>query len=112
MAEAIDDPVEIPPAEAVALGFGDRRPAAVLVADRRNGHGHRPTRWAPLPLVAEDEAPPDVEVAIEPEMLVERASGFRVGASERERIALDGRGVAGRGVLERTKVGADDAEPA
>ena len=39
--EPVDDPVEVPLAQAVALGLGQRRPAAVLVADRRDRRRRR-----------------------------------------------------------------------
>src|SRR5258705_6697412 len=71
-AETVDDPVEVALAQALALGFRHRRPAAMLVADRRQVDRYRPTGWPILAFVAEDEAPPDIEVAVEPEMLVER----------------------------------------
>ena len=94
-AEAVDDPVEVALAQAVALGLGERGPAAVLVPGRRDRDRDRAPRRALLALVAEDEAPPDVEVAVEAEALVERAARGRVGAAERDRVALDRGDVAG-----------------
>ena len=71
-----------------------------------------PAGRAPLPLVAQDEAPPDVEVAVEAEPLVERAALGGVGAPERLEVALDGVDVAGRRVLEVAQVGRRDAPAA
>ena len=65
---------------------------------------HGPTRRSPLTLVTEDEAPPDVEIAIEAEPLVERPSVGGVLAPEGLQIALDRVDVAGRGVAEVAQV--------
>ena len=54
---------------------------------------------------AQDEAPPDIEVAIEAEPLVQRAALPEVGAPERHRVALHRVRVAGRSVLEPAQVG-------
>ena len=111
--EAVDDPVEIALALAVALVVGDARVAAVRVADdRQPGKADGTARRAPLPFVAQHKAPPDVEVPIEPEPLVERPTLDEVGAAEGLEIALDGVDVARRRVLELAQVRRDDPPPA
>ena len=77
----------------------------MLVAlDRQAVETDRASRRAPLPFVAQDEAPPDVEVAVEPEALVERSALAAVGPPERLAVALDGVDVPGRRVLELAQV--------
>src|SRR5689334_18773014 len=83
--EAVDDPIEVALALPVAFLLGQARPAAMLVLDRGQLDGDRPTGRAPLPFVAQDEAPPDVEVAVEAELLVEWPAIGDVGAAERQR---------------------------
>ena len=83
----------------------------MLVADCRDRDRDRSPRPPPLPLVAEDQAPPDVEIAVEAEPLVDRASGGSVGAAKGDRIALDRGDVARSGVLEVTEVRTADPEP-
>ena len=78
----------------------------MLVTDRRKpGHADRASWGPPLPFVAQDEAPPDVEVPIEAETLVEGAAADDVLAPEREEISLDGVDVTRRRILERAQVG-------
>ena len=111
--EPVDDPVEVALGLPVALVVGQARPAAMLVAfDRQTVEPDGPAGRAPLPFVAKDEAPPDVEVAIEAEPLVERAAVGGVGATERLEIALDGVDIAGRCVVEMAQVGGRDAPSA
>ena len=110
-AEAVDDPVEVALAQPVALGLGQARVAAMLVAHapaaRRRATARR-DRLVVL-VVAQDEAPPDVEVAVEAEALVERTARDGVRAAERQQVALDRVDVAGRRVLEPAQVVRDDA---
>jgi hypothetical protein len=80
----------------------------MLVADRRQVDGDRPTRWLLLALIAKDEAPPDVEVAVEPEAFVERATGRRVLPPERQGVAFDGVDVTGGRIVKAPKVVGDD----
>src|SRR5439155_2991909 len=105
-------PVEVPFAEAISLGFRQRRPATMLVTRRRNRDGDGATGNAFLPFVAEDQAPPDVEVAVEPEPFVDRTARRGVATPEREHVALDRGDVARRCLLELAEVVADDPEPA
>ena len=94
MAEAVDDPIEVALAEPVALRLRDRRPTAMLTADGRDLDGHGPARSALLAFIAQDEAPPHVEVPVEAEPLVERAAGRGIGSAEGDRVAADCRHVA------------------
>src|ERR1700741_5175801 len=82
----------------------------MLVARRRDLDRNGPARRPPLPLVAEDEAPPQVEVPVEAEMLVDRAPLGRVSAPERDRVALDRGDVAGARLFEPAQIGASDPE--
>src|ERR1700741_2720473 len=84
----------------------------MLVARRRDLDRDGPARRPPLPLVAEDEAPPEVEVPVEAEMLVDRAPLGRVSAPELNRIALDAGAVAGACLLEPAQIGASHPEAA
>ena len=61
----------------------------MLVALSRQLDRDRPPWRSLLALVAEDEAPPDVEVAVEAEPLVQRAALGEFCATERHRVALD-----------------------
>ena len=72
--ESIDDPVEVALRLAVALVVGKARPAAVLVAlERQPVDADGASRLLVIVgAVAQHEAPPDVEVAVEPEPLIER----------------------------------------
>ncbi len=66
----------------------------------------------PLPLVAQHEAPPDVEIPVEPEPLVEWPARGGIGASECHQVALDGVDVAGGRFGEGAQVVRHDAPPA
>ena len=84
--EPVDDPVEVPLRLSVTLVVGQARPAAVLVSDERQvrERDRAAGGGGPLPFgIAQDEAPPDVEVAVEAEALVERAGCHVVRAPER-----------------------------
>ena len=108
--EPVDDPVEVPLGLPGPLLLREAFPAAVLVADRRDvGDADRAPRPVPLPGIAQHEAPPDVEVPIEPEPFVERPALSGVVPTEREQVALDGVDVAWRRILERPQVGRRDA---
>ena len=61
-------------------------------------------RRRPLPLVTEDEAPPDVEVAVEAETFVERATRREVLPPERQAVGLDRVDLTRRRVLEVAQV--------
>ena len=78
-------------------------------ANRPTGHGVVRLVLAP---VAEHEAPPDVEVAVEDEVLVQGAAGRVVGPAEGHGIALDRVHVdhARRGVAEPPEIVGHDAE--
>ena len=123
---SLEHAVEVPLRQPLAVRLGHRRPAAVVVAgDVEAGHAHGPSRHghhegsvaqpdgvvvglAVLVVVvrreriAEHEAPPDVEVPVEGEVLVQRPARHVVLAPERLRVALDRDDVhgAGRGLLE------------
>ena len=72
-AEAVDDPVEVALALPVAFVVGQARVATVLVPDGGQPiETDRAARRRLFAFVAQDEAPPDVEVPIEAEPLVER----------------------------------------
>src|SRR4051812_43766052 len=107
-AEAVDDPVEVALRQAVALGVGKTRPTAMLEALRRQVDGDGPTSGPPLPFVAEDQAPPDVEVAVEPEPFVEGTALDRVGPPEGLGVSLDGIDVARGCRVEPAEVGRSD----
>ena len=111
--EAIDDPVEVALALAVALAVGEARLPAVVMANRPAVRRVlRRVADVALALVAQDQAPPDVEVPIEPEVLVERPAFGDVGPPERLHVALDRIDVAGRRVLELPEVVRNDPPPA
>jgi len=76
------------------------------------GNPQRASGLARLPRIAKDEAPPDVEVPVEPEALVQWASFGGVGPAEREQIALDRVDVACGRVLEGPQVGRADTPSA
>ncbi len=80
----------------------------MLVADGRQVDRNRAARRPLFALVAQDEAPPDIEVAVEPEPLVERAAIGRVAAPEGHRVALDRVDVTGRRLAEFSEVVADE----
>src|SRR3990172_2165968 len=104
-----------PGASSTALLAGvvrDARPATVLMAQGGEGQGDRPARASLLALVAQDQAPPDVEVAVEAEVLVERATGHVVGAPEGQAGALDSGHVAGPRLLEVAQIVRGDAPAA
>ena len=104
-AEAIDDPVEVALALPVPFVVGQAGVATVLVADSGQPiETDRAARRDVLAFVAEDEAPPDVEVPIEAEPLVERSPFDGVCATERSQVALDGVDIPRRCVLELAQV--------
>ena len=82
--EAVQDAIEVPLRQPIAFSRGGGGPGAWLPAleqQARNDDGA--TRRTPLPFVAKHEAPPDVEVAVEAEGLVERARVPRRRRDER-----------------------------
>src|SRR6185436_4993913 len=81
----VDDPVEVALAEPVTLVVGQARPAPMFVARSRELDRDRASRRGPIPGVTQHEAPPDVEVAVEAEALVERSPSHDVLAPERHR---------------------------
>ena len=108
-AEAVDDPVEVSLALPVPIVGRQARIAAVFMPrERQVGQRDGTPRRRPLPLVAEDEAPPDIEVAVEPEALVERPARREVRATERKAIGLDCIDLARRRVLEPAQVAGHD----
>ena len=56
------------------------------------------------PFVAQDEAPPDIQIAIEPEMLVERPAVDVIGAPESLDVAFDGVDVSGGSLREMPQI--------
>src|SRR4051794_16387157 len=73
--EAIDDPIEVALALPVALGLGEARVAVMFVPGRRQPtQRDRPPHRLVVLIVAQDEAPPDVEVSVEDEVLIDRAA--------------------------------------
>jgi hypothetical protein len=113
VAEALEHPVEVALAEAIALRVGEARPAAVLVADERKVETDRaPRSGVGIGPGPQHEAPPRVEVAVEAELLVEGPEGNVVVAPEGKPRLVDGVGVRAGGVLEPAQVGRDEAEAA
>ena len=104
--EPVDDPVEVALGLTIPLLVREAGPAAMLVAGRGELDGDGAARRLPLSLVAQDQAPPDIEVAVEPEAFVEGSARDVVGAAEREAIALDRIDVPGRRLLEGPQVAA------
>src|SRR5450759_3219129 len=72
--EPVQHAVEVAPGKAVALRRGKRGPAAVLVADQWQLQT-KGAPWRPVGIRAgaQHQAPPDVQVPVEDELLVERA---------------------------------------
>jgi spore germination protein YaaH len=62
-----------------------------------------------LALVPQDETPPDVEVPVEAEFLVERPALDEVGPPERQAVTRDGVGIGTGSVLEMSKVRGSEA---
>src|SRR5207342_2442813 len=69
-AEPVDDPVEVALALPVALVVEEAQEAAVVMAGGRHVEAHGSPGRTPLPLVAQHQAPPDVEIAVVAEALV------------------------------------------
>src|SRR5205814_8527278 len=99
--EAVDDPIEVAFAQAVPLFWRDAGVLAFLMAlQRKAGQLQGASGIHCHPFVAQDEAPPDIQIAIEPEMLVERPAVDVIGAPEPLDVAFDGVDVSGGGLLE------------
>src|SRR5260221_6023567 len=113
VAETIEDSVEIALALAITLRFGETRVAAMLVlADRQAGETDGAPVCLPFAAVAQDQAPPDVQVPVEAEPLVEWSPLREVGTPERLAIALDRIDVTRGRVLECAEVTRHDPPPA
>ena len=109
-AEPIEHPVEIPLRQAVTLVRGHARPAAVLVAHGRHvWHDKGPPGRPALALVPQHETPPDVEIPVEAELLVERPAGAEVSPPEGQAVARDRVRVRARSVLEMAEIGRSQA---
>ena len=96
VAPVVEEAVEVPLAEPIALVLGQRGVAAVLVTldgERFRAHG------AP-PVVAHGKAEVEIRVAVEAEATVEAADLAERLAADGEAVALDRVDLAGRSVLE------------
>jgi len=108
--EAIEDPVEVALAQAIQISRLNARGPMVLVADRRRiGDPEGPPRTSTLAAVAQHQAPPDVEIAVQPKALIEEAALDQVGAPKGQGKALDRVDIARRSILEAAHVIRDEA---
>src|SRR5215210_8301965 len=111
--EPVDDPVEVSLALPIPFVVAQARVATMVVpGDRQVRKADRASGPPVFALVAQDQAPPDVEVAVEAEPLVERAPVCEVGPTEGNEVALDRVDVAGGCVLELPQIVRDDPPPA